>query len=304
MNRFQRSWALFKCSIQVIGNNKKLLLFPIIISLLMGFITLFFIAPIALWQTGYSYTESAHWTAVAHRWVSWDAEGKALNVNPAGYALLAGLYLVSTFLATFFNVAFYSQIICALQGRPVSISGGLRVALSRLNAILAWSLFAGLIGLLIKALEERVGVVGRWIVRLIGLAWSVASIFVIPSIVMDPQGANPVSFLKTSASMLKKTWGESLVGFIGIRIGGLLALLVSLVLLGLSTYLSIRLQNFWILGGAIVVWFLGMMAFMYVLSVASHVYRGALFVYASGGVPPAPFQPDQMNMAWKVKSGS
>ncbi len=65
---------------------------------------------------------------MAHRWVAWDAGGKNLSVNSAGYVLLAGIYLISTFLATFFNVAFYSQILNALRGQPVSISDGLRLA--------------------------------------------------------------------------------------------------------------------------------------------------------------------------------
>ena len=35
MSKFQRSWALLKCSFRVIFENKILLLFPVILSLLM-----------------------------------------------------------------------------------------------------------------------------------------------------------------------------------------------------------------------------------------------------------------------------
>ena len=302
MSRFQRSWELFKCSVHVIGANRKLLLFPIIITLLMFVIAAFFIAPIALWQTGHGYTEMAHWKTVAGRWVAWDAGGKNLNVNPAGYALIVSIYLVSTFFATFFNVAFYSQIIAELRGQTVSISGGMKVAWSRLSAIIAWSLFAGLVGLLIKALEERVGIVGRWIVKLIGLAWSVASVFVVPVIVLEGEGAHPVRYLKSSAGVLKRTWGESLIGYAGIQFGGLLVLLGSLVFLGSSVALSIVLKNFWILGIGSMLWFVSLIAFMYLMNVASQVYMGALYIYAAEGVAPAPFGRDQMDMAWKVKS--
>jgi len=304
MSRFIRSWELLKCSVSVVGSNRKLLLFPIVITILMVVISLFVIAPIALWHTGHGYTESAHWQTVAHRWVAWDAEGKNVSVNPAGYALLAGIYLVSTFLATFFNVAFYSQILNALRGRPVSVSGGLRVASARWKAIIAWSLFAGLVGLIIKGLEERVGFIGRWIIRLIGLAWSVASVFVIPAIVIEEEKANPVEFLKTSAMLLKRTWGESLLGYLGIQFGGLLVILGSILILAISTVLSIVLHNFWFLGIGSVIWFLGLVFFMYLLNVAGQVYMGALYLYAAGGEVPAPFNPAQMNMAWKVKDGS
>ena len=136
------------------------------------------------------------------------------------------------------------------------------------------------------------------------LAWNVASVFVVPIIVMETGDAHPVRFLKNSAAMLKKTWGESLLGYIGIRFGGLLVLLGSLVLFAATIFLSIVLKNFWILGVAAVIWFLSLVAFMYLLNVASQVYLGALYVYAAEGVAPAPFDADQMNMAWKTKPGA
>jgi len=40
----------------------------------------------------------------------------------------------------------------------------------------------------------------------------------------------------------------------------------------------------------------------YLLQVASQVYRCALFIYASEGVVPGPYDQDMMDLAWKVKS--
>ncbi|HRU05899.1 MAG TPA: DUF6159 family protein [Candidatus Brocadiia bacterium] len=82
-------------------------------------------------------------------------------------------------------------------------------------------LFTGLVGLLIRTLEERIGLLGRWIIKLIGLAWSVASVFVVPIIVLGQEGTSPLRMLKTSAGTLKKTWGESLLGCMGVQFGGL-----------------------------------------------------------------------------------
>jgi len=73
------------------------------------------------------------------------------------------------FLATFFNVAFYSEILNALNGRPVSVLGGLRSAAGRWQGILFWSLLAGAVGYLIRELEKRLSLVGRWIAGLIGV---------------------------------------------------------------------------------------------------------------------------------------
>jgi len=303
MSRFQRSWALLKCSFRVVDTNRKLLLFPMVLILLMVVIAMFFLAPIAFWPTGHGLADAAHWKAVADRWIVRDPHGKQMNANLAKYAVAAAFYLVATFLATFVNVAFYSQILNALRGRQVSVSAGLRLAWTRLGAIIAWSLLTGLVGLIIRKLEERVGIVGRWIVGLIGLAWGVASVFAVPIIVVGTEGANPVHILKTSAATLKKTWGESLLGYLGLRIGGLVAFLGSVVLLTVAIVLSVALKTFWIIGITFVVWILGLMAFLYLLNVAGQVYMGALYLYAAEGLVPAPFDPDQMNMAWKVKSG-
>jgi hypothetical protein len=260
----------------------------------------FFLGPVLLWPTGHGVMEGAHWQAVAQRWTIRGAGGKQLGLTPAGYALSAFFYLVATFLATFVNVAFYSQILNALRGGQVSISAGLRLAWSRVGAILAWSLFAGLIGLIIRNLEERVGLLGRWIVGLIGIAWSVASVFAVPIIVVGAEGAHPLKILRSSAATLKKTWGESLLGYVGLQFGGLLVLFASLLLFAAAIAASIALNTPWIIAITGVLWLLGLIGFYYLLGVAGQVYRGALYLYASEGAAPGPFSADQMNTAWKM----
>ena len=305
MSKFQRSWALFRSAMHVLGQHKKLLWFPITTTLLTLVIIAFFLIPLAFWNTGHAMSDPEHWKALASNWFTWSHVDNYLqmHVNPAGYVLLAGIYLLATFFITFFNVAFFNEIINALNGRPVSILGGFRFAVSRLKAIAAWSLFTGVIGLFIKSLEERLGWVGQWIVKLIGIAWSVASVFAVPVIVREGNHATPMKFLKTSAGILKKTWGESLIGYVGIQVGGWLfagvALIAAIVVAAIAS-----------LFGAVYSIVLGLATFFilvfiaaYVVSVASQVYRGALFIYATEGVVPGPFDAEMMEMAWKVKSG-
>lgn len=303
MSKFRRSWALLKCSVCVIGRNKKLLIFPILVMLLTCMAMLLFALPIVLWGTGHPYSDAAHWQAVGHRWADWNNHGGqfSLTLHPAGYALMAAVYLFSTFLATFFNVAFYSQILNALGGRPVSILEGLRTACSRIKSIIIWSLFTGLVGLAIRSLEERVGVVGRWVVGLLGIAWSVASVFVVPAIILEPETANPLRYLKTSASLLKRTWGESLIGFVGFQFGGLLIFIGSLVFLGIGCALSVMLHTLLFIAVISVLWLFGLISLLYLLSVAGQVFIGAIYLYAAKGVVTAPFNEEQMHTAWKQK---
>jgi len=248
-------------------------------------------------KTGYTITEGAHWKAVGQAvGVTFDKGGEVHQTGPF-YAIMAVVYLVSMFLTTFFNVAFYHEILTALNGQPVSISRGFRFAASRIRAVAAWSLFSGLVGLIIKSIEERVGVVGRIVVRLIGIGWSVASVFAIPVIVREGTSANPVEFLKSSARMLKKTWGESLIWYAGMSAGTFLAFTPLLVIGALA--LVFGWVFFWV---GLALWLACFVVFAYVLGVAGQVYKGALYIYASEGVVPGPFDEDQMNMAWRVKS--
>jgi hypothetical protein len=207
------------------------------------------------------------------------------------------------FCATFFNTAFYHEIFNALKGEPVSIRGGLRFSATRIKAILAWTLFAGLIGLIIQQLESRVGVIGRWIVKLIGLAWSVASVFAIPVIVREEEGANPIRCLKSSASLLRRTWGESMIGYAGIAFGGWIVSLFAFGILILGGFASAMLDSPWPIVLGAILFFAVIFVYSYVSGVASMVYRGALYLYASEGTVPGQFKEEHMQMAWKMKKG-
>jgi hypothetical protein len=63
----------------------------------------------------------------------------------------------------------------------------------------------------------------------------------------------------------------------------------------------VALDTFAILAGFLVLWLLGLCGLMYLLHVAGYVYLGALYLYAANGAAPAPFDAEQMNMAWKRK---
>src|SRR5262249_5955496 len=179
MSKFQRSWILFKSSVFIIARNKKLLLFPILTVVLTFFILLFFVTPVALQKTGYGYSQFQHWKAVGQTiFVETSSTGKdgtseRLQLRPRGVVYGVIMYFLSMFLATFFNVAFYHQILGALKGAPVSLGQGLRFACTRWQSILMWALFAGLIGFIIRTLEERLDFIGQIILGWIGLAWSV-----------------------------------------------------------------------------------------------------------------------------------
>jgi hypothetical protein len=269
-------------------------------------IVLFFLSALVLRPTGHSYFSGEHWQAITgsifrESAVASGQHSTQTTLSPAAGAYLVFVYFVSMFLATFFNVAFYNEIIAALRGQPVSIGRGLRFACTKWKSVLLWTLFAGLVGLIIKAIEERLAFVGQIIARFIGLAWSIASVFVIPIIVREEQTANPLKLLQHSAGILKRTWGEALIGYVGLAFANTLILIVSAVGFLITMFVSISLNNYWILGGAGAVWLVALFAWAYLTSVASHIYKGALYLYAAEGVIAEPYNQEMLEMAWKYK---
>ncbi len=308
MTRLNTSWLLFTQSLTVMWSNKKLILFPAITAILTLLIILFFIVPIAFQPTGYKYSEFEHWKAVGQRMITIESLESHANGNVppkaeltrGGMILIATLYFIAMFLATFFSVAFYHEILRALHGQDVSISRGLIFAISKLPSIAVWSLFAGLVGYLIRLLEEKVGFLGRMILAVIGIAWSVACVFVIPVIIVE-ESVNPVRLLRESAAALKKTWGEALIGFAGIQFGSLLVGISSFVFLGGMLVLSVLLHSIAAFLIVCVLWVISLFCFSYLIGIANNIYRCALFIYATDGKVPGPFDQAAMQAAWKMK---
>ena len=291
-DKFRTSWELLRRSLQVLQKNPKLYLFPVVSTLCALAIALFFLAPIL------AVLFANFWGAKAVTEADWDAV--MARYNSAMYAYGVVIYLVSMFVGTFMNVAFYNEILRALAGEPVSLRNGLRFASGRVVAILLWSLLACTVGLIIRAIEERLGWLGRIVMAMIGTAWSVAAVFAIPVIIRRTDN-NPITVLRDSVGTLKRTWGESLAGFLGIQLGWLAFLAFSVGLLVPAGILAFVLNQFWIGAAAGVLWLLAIFAASFFLSMATHVYRCALYVYASEGVVPGPYTTDMMNAGWKVK---
>ncbi|HEX3625445.1 MAG TPA: DUF6159 family protein [Verrucomicrobiae bacterium] len=321
MNKINRSFRLLKTAIVILSREKKLLLFPLLASGLALIVALFFLAPIALYPSGHSYLSTAHWSAIGKR-ISEGfmtppnsvapnhtvAIGMRSGLAGGGYLIFqhgrlalffAVAYFVSMFLATFCNVAFYHEIMQALNGNAVSIRRGFHFAKTRWRAVLMWSLFAGIVGYIIQFIEQRVGFLGKIIASAIGFVWSVACIFAIPTLVRDTETTNPVKLLRHSAGTLKRTWGELVVGFVGFNLAATL-IIVPFVILIVAISFAGRVA---ILAPLIIfpVMFLLMLPLSWLKNVVNAVYRCALFIYATEGVIPEPFDKDLLDSAWKVK---
>ncbi len=91
---------------------------------------------------------------------------------------------------------------------------------------------------MLRAIEERVGLIGRIIIGLLGATWTVASFLVVP--VLVTRNVGPVDAVKESVLLLKKSWGENLIGHFGL---GAVFVVVYLALFAILAVFAIPLAS-------------------------------------------------------------
>lgn len=285
MSKARSSWKVFGASLAVIRRTPTLLVFPIFTTVAMlamvGAFGLLSIVEIG----GTAARPETWWPTIDHALAHLD-RAQDITIPLAFYAECAAVYLVGMFVSTFFNVAFFHEIIASLRGDSVSISRGLRFAVGRLRVIALWTLCSGIIGLAIKAIESRLDVMGRLFMGAVGIAWSLASVFAIPAIVLGDKNETPAGLVRRSAGALERTWGETLIGYVGMELAGGLIGLGSLVFFVAATAASIHFDSFLILGVVFVTWFVALVVLAYLSSAASRIFKAALFLYAAEGTLP------------------
>lgn len=294
MSAFSRSWNIFRKSLALIFSHKKLLVFPAI-----SFLFIMLLVVMILFG-GILLTSFFPEICQQDR-----KEGPELTVQLVILAFYFFFYLLTMFVSTFSLTAFYDGIYSGLNGEPVSLSRSFSFALSRWKAIFLWSLLASTIGIFLKVLENRLSFLGKIIIKIIGMLWSVASCFAIPVLVMKPELNSPVAVLKYSVGAIRKTWGEALIGFVGLRMLSVAASLIWIAATAGVTILCIMANSFlcWLPGGFLLAClFFGFFIFTYMINTANHIYTAALFRYAECG-DPGFFTPEELESAFKQKKG-
>src|ERR1700741_4930169 len=187
---FGRSFALAKASWGVLRQDKELTLLPVLSFLTYLVVAIVCIAPIALIVSDMPGDET--WTS-----------------NPVTWVLGFVTYVALSYVALFFNAA----IVCAaderFQGGDPTSGSALRGASEHAGALLPWAIVTATVGLVLRAIEERLGFLGTILAGLIGLAWALVTFLVVPIIIIERIGA--FAAIKRSALLFKQTWGENVV---------------------------------------------------------------------------------------------
>ena len=155
----------------------------------------------------------------------YSVSGRSLLFVPL---VIAGLYSLA-FVGVFFSVALAGAAAEVINGGEPSFSDGVDVAWTRLGGIAAWAGYSIFVALVLGLVKSIRGL--RWLGTAAEVAWSLATIFVVPLIAVE--GLDSADARRRSFQLAKENWrAES---------GGLGALQVALLLPGLLFYLDGKL---------------------------------------------------------------
>lgn len=268
MGRIARSWELFKASWSVLKTDKELAILPLISGLVMLVVCASFVLGMGLHRGAPDELETRH-------------------VLPT---LL--FYVVSSCVAFFFQAALVAGALERLSGGDPTLGSSLRAAARRLGPILMWGAVAGTVGMLLRAIQERSNALGKIVTGLIGVAWSLATYFMVPVLVMEKRPLGD-SF-RASWTLFKKTWGESVVGNLGLGLFGFLGFL----LVGGLTALLVKVGLTIV---AVIFAVVGFVTLMCVLSALSGIWLAAVYRYATTGQVSGGFDREALVGAFRAK---
>ncbi len=280
--RLSRSWELVKASASVLRQDKELLLFPLIS---MGALVLV-VASFALPVFGLGMLQSI-------------SGGSDERISVGLYAVAFLFYFSQYFVIFFFNAALVGAAMIRLDGGDPTFSDGMRIATSKIGAIAGYALVAATVGMILRAIQERVGFIGRIIVGLLGAGWTVATYMVVPVLVARDVG--PIEAVKESTALLKKTWGENVIGQVGLA-AAFGFIFFGVMLCGMALVVAAFVsQSLFLIVTAFVVVILAIGITGLLQSALTGIYAAALYRYATTGKSTQGFDSGAMKRAFAPK---
>ncbi|MDE0494606.1 MAG: hypothetical protein F4Z00_14240 [Acidimicrobiaceae bacterium] len=267
MGRLSNTWSLAKVSWSVLKKDRELLWMPVL-SFLASAVVI--VVVIGLTFVTLS-TESTH-------------DQTTMEFNPAMIVVYVLAAMVLGVIAVFFNGALVAGAHERLTGGDPTVRSAIGRAFARIGGLVPWAIITTTVGLVLQALRDRAGWLGRIVTHMLEMAWEVVTFLTVPAIVIDNVGA--IEGLKRSASLLRNTWGENIAARVGFGLLGFVLIIPAAVVAGL-----------FIASGWTVLMAIGIIAaaawvavVMVVLTALNAVFQTALYLYATTGMPPTGFE--------------
>jgi hypothetical protein len=274
LGKFKASWALAKQSWSLLVKDKEIVWFPIISASLTLIISIAY--GLFVWISGL---------------VEVVDEDLMVTNSSLFYVSLLVYYVSIYFVTTFFKVGLTAIVYERINGGDIGFNEGIQQATNIFGKIFLWSLIAGTIGLVLRMIAERSKALGRFVVWLLGAAWSILTFFIAPTLLLDKVGV--IQSIKNSGNIFRKTWGETLITTISLSVfTNIVVLLVTLGFVVGSIVIAVlelaSLPLFILVG---VAFFISLLMVVIISTTLSEIFKVALYCYARFGIIADGFSP-------------
>ena len=276
MGRIAITMSLMKASWQILKKDKELLLLPVISGVCcLSIMTIFVVL------------------GLEHGWLKSFAKDATAQQKNMAYWFMFFFYYCNYLVIIFFNSAIIACAVIRMNGGNPTLEDGLQAAVSRFPQIAGWALIASTIGFLLGMVESGSQRGRGFIARILGISWTVISYLAIPLIVVEK--TNPLFAMDFSMEMMRRTWGEQVIGNFSF---GLIFSLFSLPVLPFLFLLS----NTW--GAAsFLPSLLFVIMYLIILSVfqsaLQNIFNAVIYVFARDGKVPDEFTAEQLRGAMR-----
>ncbi len=276
MGKIAITMSLMKASWQILKKDKELLLLPVISGVCcLSVMTIFIVL------------------GLEHGWLRSFAKDATAQQKNMAFWFMFLFYYCNYLVIIFFNSAIIACAVIRMNGGNPTLEDGLQAAVSRLPQIAGWALIASTVGFLLGMIESG-SQRGRGIIAgILGISWSVISYLAIPLIVVEK--INPLFAMDFSMEMMRRTWGEQVIGNFSF---GLIFSLFTLPVLPLLFLIS----KTWGAASFLPIIFFGFM-YLIILSVfqsaLQNIFNAVIYVFARDGKVPGEFTAEQLRSAMR-----
>ena len=222
--------------------------------------------------------------------------------NAGGQVFIAALVFAYplTFVSVFLNTAIAAAAAAALEGHSVTVGQALAVPMRRIGQVALWALIVAVVGFVLEQISSRLPLGGSIAARLVGLAWSLATLFAVPILALEDCSAPEC--LKRSAGVVKDRWGEGVSGSIIITGWVILAVLPIGLLFAVAVVASNGAPALQV--ALIALAALALTAVLAIQAVVRQTFAVALYRYATTGAGQGPFAEGDMQSPFARRRGS
>jgi hypothetical protein len=286
--RIASGWQLLSQSWSIVRQDKTLLLFPVMSGLACLLVLASFLLPLVTTGALPALLADNDQNVKPETWQ-----------NVALYVIAFAFYFANFLVIVFFNTALVCCALMRFTGGEPTVGDGLRAALARLPQIVGWALLSATVGMVLRALEERLSFLGKIVVSLIGMAWAIVTYLVIPVLAAEKVG--PLTAVRRSAALLRKSWGESLVGGISLGVASLVLAIPGFLLIVGGVFAGAAANSIALMIALMVLGVLYLIGLAIVISTLQQIFLAGVYLYAAEGRVPSGFSEDALISAFKVK---